>query len=263
MIQTSSTILSIVEVINGAFLVRLEAPDIAAAAVPGQFVMVRCGGETVLPRPFSIHRCQDGSVLLLFAVVGEGTRWLSERKRGEKLDIFGPLGNGFSIHEEDVNLLLVAGGMGLAPLAFLAEKLALQGKTATVICGARNVNCLLPFSVPQSCYDAGLEPNTIHIVNITEDGSEGACGLATEFIDAYLVEKKDRIYACGPLPMYLGMAGKDYGIPVQVSLETVMGCGTGVCYGCTIRTKSGLRQVCKDGPVFDMSEIDWDSLKGK
>lgn len=261
MIQTKAAILSIVEVINNVFLLRLAAPDIAAAAQPGQFIMVRCGGETVLPRPFSIHRTQDDCILLLFAVVGEGTRWLSRRHKGESLDIFGPLGNGFTIYPEDRNLLLVAGGIGLAPLAFLAEKLALQGKTATVICGARDRLCLLPFSIPQSCYDAGLEPNTINIVNVTEDGSEGPAGRATDFITAYL-EKKDRIYACGPVPMYRSMAAASgsWGLPVEVSLETVMGCGTGVCYGCTIRTKDGLRQVCKDGPVFKLDDIIWDSL---
>jgi len=259
--QLKVPILSIVEVINNAFLVRLQAPEIAAAAKPGQFVMVRCGGNTVLPRPFSIHRTDGDSVMLLFAIVGEGTRWLANRKKGERLDIFGPLGNGFTIYPEDRNLLLVAGGIGLAPLAFLAERLALQGKTATIICGASSRLSLLPYSIPPSCYNAGLEPNTIHIINVTEDGSEGLAGLATDYITA-CTDKKQRIYACGPLPMYRTMAAEaaSYGLPVQVSLEIVMGCGTGACYGCTIRTRQGLQQVCRDGPVFNLDDIMPDTL---
>lgn len=259
MIQTSATIMSALEVLQDIYLLRLEAPEIAAAAKPGQFIMVRCGGNTVLPRPFSIHRTDPDSIALLYADVGKGTHWLSERKHGEKLDVFGPLGNGFTLYEKDLNLLLVAGGMGIAPLTFLAETAIREKKTVTVICGARTSTCLLPFSVPQALFADGLYPKFVNVVNVTEDGTEGNQGMATDFVSAYAATI-DRIYACGPLPMYRSMAAfyETWQKPVQVSLECVMGCGTGVCYGCTVRTRNGLQQVCKDGPVFDFRDIIWE-----
>ncbi len=256
MIQKQAAILSATESIRDTYLIRLEAPEIAAAARPGQFIMVRCGDETVLPRPFSIHRTTADCISILFADVGKGTHWLSQRKRGEKLDIFGPLGNGFTLFEKDLNVMLVAGGMGIAPLVFLAETALRQGKTVTLICGGRSQDCLVPVSMPQIVFDEGVNPESLQIINVTEDGTEGARGQATDLIVPCL-EHINRIYACGPVPMYRSMAAdmKKYGVPVQVSLEIMMGCGTGVCYGCTIRTKKGLQQVCKDGPVFDLNDV--------
>lgn len=256
MIQKQAAILSATESVRDTYLIRLEAPEIAAAARPGQFIMVRCGDETVLPRPFSIHRTTTDCISILFADVGKGTHWLSQRKRGEKLDIFGPLGNGFTLYEEDLNVMLVAGGMGIAPLVFLAEAALRQGKTVTLICGGRSQDCLVPVSMPQIVFDEGVNPESLQIINVTEDGTEGTRGLATDLIVPCL-EHINRIYACGPMPMYRSMAAgmEKYGVPVQVSLEIMMGCGTGVCYGCTIRTKKGLQQVCKDGPVFDLDEV--------
>jgi dihydroorotate dehydrogenase electron transfer subunit len=261
MIQTSATLTSMVEVVTGIFLARLKAPEIAAAASPGQFIMVKCGGETVLPRPFSIHKADADSLAILFASVGKGTEWLSARQHGEKLDIFGPLGNSFTIAPEAQNLLLVAGGLGVAPLTFLTETALAQGKKVTLLVGARSIGNLVPLSVAQWCHAKGLAPGSMEAVYATEDGSEGYAGQVTELVVPYLVNT-DAIYACGPLPMYRAMAAdrSRYGLPVQVSLEIVMGCGTGVCHGCTIKTKSGLKQVCEDGPVFDMDDIDWDSV---
>ena len=260
--QRQATILSAIETIPDTYLIRLEAPDIAAEARPGQFIMVRCGDETVLPRPLSIHRRTEEGISILFADVGKGTHWLSQRKRGERLDIFGPLGNGFTLYEQDLNLMLVAGGMGIAPLVFLAETAVRQKKTVTFICGARSRDCLMPVSMPQTLFEEGVSPKSMQVINVTEDGTEGTCGRSTDLIVPYL-EHIDRIYACGPVPMYLSMAAnrETYGVPVQLSLETVMGCGTGVCYGCTIRTNRGLQQVCKDGPVFDLRDIDWQIMR--
>lgn len=254
--QLKTPIVNATEVVKDTFFFRLEAPDIAAEARPGQFVMVRCGGETILPRPFSIHSTGDGQISLLIGVVGKGTAWLSRKKKGDTLDIFGPLGNGYTIDEKANNLLLVAGGLGIAPLRFLAETAASMGKQVTIINGARNCDSLIPVTTPQKLFDQGVLPATIQCVNATEDGSEGFKGLATQLIPPYLKEI-DQIFACGPVSMYKTMAQMEVlkGRPVQLSLEIMMGCGVGACYGCTIRTKSGLKKVCKDGPVFSMDEI--------
>jgi dihydroorotate dehydrogenase electron transfer subunit len=256
--QLKSKILSAVEAIKDTYLFRLEAPEIAQEARPGQFVMVRVGKETILPRPFSVHGANGKEIALLFSVVGKGTGWLAQKKKGDMLDIFGPLGNGFTINPKSKNLLLVAGGMGIAPLRFLAEAACGEGRQVTIIMGARSGDCLLPVTPSQSLYDKGMLPADFQCVNATEDGSEGFKGLATQLIPHYL-ENIDQVFACGPLAMYKTMAkmpelkGKD----VQVSLEIMMGCGMGVCYGCTIKTKKGLKQVCKDGPVFGMGEVEF------
>jgi dihydroorotate dehydrogenase electron transfer subunit len=255
--QVKAQITSIVEAMPGTYLVWLEAPDIASAARPGQFVMVRCYEDTILPRPLSIHRVDGGQLALLFEVIGKGTRWLSQRKKGDTLDIFGPLGNGFTIYPYSRNLLLVAGGMGVAPLRFLAGVAAGEGKKVTLILCARSGDYLLAISLSQSLFNQGLMPSSIHIVNATDDGSEGFKGLATDLIPHYL-DGADQIFACGPVEMYRTMAKMPElkGRPVQISLEIMMGCGVGVCYGCTIKTKKGLKQVCKDGPVFEMGDVE-------
>lgn len=261
--QTHAPVLSSLEVSADVYLLRLEAPEIALAAEPGQFVMVRCGGDTVLPRPFSVHRVSEDSVSLLFAAVGTGTRRLAALRRGDTVAIFGPLGRGFTVPDNVRNLLLVAGGLGIAPLVFLAETAACDDRKVTIIQGARSGRNLMPVSFAQSSHEKGIEPGAVHVVNVTEDGTEGLQGLATDFVAAY-AEEAQGVYACGPRPMYRSLAEAcgPTGLPVQVSLEIVMGCGTGVCYGCTIRTAHGLKQVCRDGPVFDLKDVDLDSLGG-
>jgi len=261
--QLKAPILSAIEVMPQTFLFRLKATGIAREAKPGQFVMVGCAKETILPRPISIHRAEGGEISLLVQVVGKGTAWLSQFKKGESLDIFGPLGNGYNIYPASKNLILVAGGMGIAPLRFLAETAAGEGKKVTIILGAKSGAYLLPITPPQSLFTKGMLPANFQCVNATEDGSEGFKGLATQLIPHYM-EHVDQVFACGPVAMYRSMSkmpelkGKD----VQLSLEIMMGCGIGVCYGCTIKTKSGLKQVCKDGPVFEMGEVAWDNFPG-
>jgi len=258
--HADTLVLSVLEVSADVYLLRLEAPEIALAAKPGQFVMVRCGGDTVLPRPFSIHRVAEDSISLMFAAVGVGTRRLAGLRRGDRVDIFGPLGNGFTVPDRARNLLLVAGGLGIAPLVYLAETAVCEGRKVTIIQGARSRANLMPVSFAQSSHEKGIEPGAVHVVNVTEDGTEGLQGLATEFVPAYTAETH-ATFACGPLPMYRPLLAAAGDLPVQVSLEIVMGCGTGVCYGCTIRTARALKQVCKDGPVFDAHDVDWTSLR--
>ena len=254
--QSLAPIISNQEVMPGVYLVWLESPEIAAAARPGQFVMVRCGkgDELLLRRPFSIHRVNKTKteLALLFQVVGKGTRWLSQCKVGASLDLFGPLGNGYSIDTSSSNLLLVAGGIGIAPLCFFAQEAMNQGNSVKLLIGAASASHLCP---------ERLLPAPGECVSATEDGTAGKKGMITDFISDF-ADRADQVFACGPTAMYQTMATLPElkNKPVQISLEIMMGCGLGVCYGCTVKTKSGLRQTCKDGPVFDSGDILWDEL---
>ena len=253
--QVAAPIISTSQVMPGVNLIWLESPQIASTAGPGQFVMVHCGEECLLRRPLSIHQLSNQNKLaLLFTVVGKGTRWLSQRQAGNKVDLLGPLGNGFSIYPGSHNLLLVAGGIGIAPLCFLAREALNQGCSVTLLMGA---------STASQLYPAHLLPPKIKLITATEDGTAGKKGMITDLLPDY-VSGADQIFACGPTLMYRVMSTQYQHLfnvkSVQTSLEVRMGCGLGVCYGCTVKTKNGLKQVCKDGPVFDLDDILWDEL---
>jgi len=244
------------EVWNGARLMWVRAPDIAALARAGQYVMVRCGDgqEMVLRRPLSVHRVSgDGGVAFLFSVVGSGTEWLAERKPEETLDLLGPLGNGFQVDDDAENLLLVAGGIGIAPLVALAEWVVRNGRSVTLLIGC---------ATAANAYPRDLLPTGIDIVVSTEDCSLGEEGMVTDLLPRF-APSADQVFACGPLLMYRRMAEMGDvlgGKPTQVLLETLLGCGVGACLGCSIETVDGRRLVCKDGPVFDLNEIVWDEM---
>lgn len=232
-------------------LMWLESPTIAREALPGQFVMVRCG-DLSLPRPLSIHQTKNDRLAILFAVLrdGRGTKWLSERRPDDRVQLLGPLGNGFSIYPTSSRLLLVAGGMGIAPLYFLADQAVSKHMDVRLLIGAHTGQLLYP---------GHLMPAGIRVFAATDDGSAGQTGVVTSLISGH-AGHADQVFACGPLAMYrdisinknrLGLEGKS----VQVSIEAIMGCGHGVCYGCTVATRQGLRQVCKDGPVFELGDL--------
>ena len=236
----------------GVYLIWLESPQIASAAQPGQFIMVHCGEETLLRRPLSIHQVANNSKLaFLVNVVGKGTHWLAQCQVGDNIDLLGPLGNRFSIHPESDKLLLLAGGIGIAPLRFLADEAVKRGRSVTLLYGTPTAHR----------YPEDLLPPQIKLVTVSEDGSAGKKGLITDLLPDF-IDWADQIFACGPLPMYQAMTQiaelKD--TPVQVSLETRMGCGRGICYGCTVKTRGGLKQVCWNGPVFSLDDVLWDEL---
>jgi len=256
MIQEPARITANTEPMPQSYLIWLEAPQIAPQAKPGQFVMVRCGekDEHPLRRPLSIHQREGNKIALLFSVVGGGTQWLSQHQPGEKLDLLGPLGNGFNIYPESQNLLLVAGGIGIAPLRFLADEAVRQGLSVTLLYGTASAAQLYP---------SKLLPE-VRLVTATEDGTVGEKGMITDLLPDF-IKDADQLFACGPLAMYRNMADnypqlEQAGKSTQISLEVRMGCGLGVCYGCTVKTKNGLRQVCKDGPVFELNDILWEEL---
>jgi len=252
--QVTAPVISNSEVMPDTHLIWLESPQIADIARPGQFVMVCCGGESVLPRPLSIHQRDGNKIALLFAVVGEGTGWFSQRKAGNNVNMFGPLGNGFSIQSDSHNLLLLAGGIGVAPLHFLAQEALNQGHSVTLLLGA---------STATQLYPKHFLPPEAEVITITEDGATDNKGMITDLLPDF-VDGADQVFACGPTSMYHALLTHNLplleGKPVQISLEIRMGCGRGVCYGCTVKTKSGLKQVCTDGPVFDLDDILWDEL---
>ena len=248
--QILAPIVSNSEIIPDVHLIRIEAPQIAAEAQPGQFITVCCGADVLLRRPLSIHRIEEGQLALLFAVVGQGTAWLANRKQGESLDILGPLGNGFKVHQNTHNILLVAGGMGIAPLVCLAEKAVANGLSVKLIIGTTTAT------------QHYSEVDGVEIVRVTEDGSLGEKGIATDFISSF-VGWADQIFACGPIEMYRTITAMGVEIedkPVQILLEQVMGCGVGACRGCAAPTNHGMKMVCQDGPVFDLAEIKWDDV---
>ncbi|MBA7564048.1 Dihydroorotate dehydrogenase B (NAD(+)), electron transfer subunit [subsurface metagenome] len=257
MIQELATVTANNEPMPQAHLIWLEAPQITSQAKPGQFVMVRCGekGEYQLRRPLSIHQREGNKIALLFNVVGGGTQWLSQCQPGDRLDLLGPLGNGFTIDPDSKKLLIIAGGIGIAPLHFLVTEASKKNCETKLLIGGRTAAQLYP---------QDLLPDGLDIIYATEDATMGMHGMITEFAPDYF-GWADQIFACGPLPMYRNMANnypqlQQSGKPVQISLEVRMGCGLGVCYGCTVKTRSGLKQVCQDGPVFELGDILWEGL---
>jgi len=245
--QVTATVISNQDPMPGTYLIWLKSAEVASEAKPGQFVMVRCSKSPELPlrRPLSIHQTDGDKLALLFNVVGNGTYWLSKRQKGNTIDLLGPLGNSFSIRPESHNLLLVAGGNGIAPLYFLAQE-ALKRKCSVTLLYGTAGRKRYSISPP------------IELVSATEDGTVGHRGKITDLLPQH-IDWADQVFACGPLGMYEEMHTKRGKLlkdkPTQISLEVRMACGLGVCFGCTVKTKKGLKQVCKDGPVFDLNDI--------
>jgi len=281
--QVLAPVVSNAEVAQGTYLLRLHVPEIAAHARPGQFVHVRCApvwarptnpdrpspqpspiadafakGEGVsslawdplLRRPLSIMRThrESGEIEILYDVVGRGTALLSRARPGEALDVLGPLGRPFELKASTRQALLVGGGGGVPPLVALAEEALAKGVSVTLVAGFRTAAKVFP---------AELLPPEVEYVVTTDDGSAGRPGLVTEPLAEYLCWA-DQLFACGPLPMLKALARLDLpcGLPVQISMEERMGCAMGVCLGCVVRTRHGLQRVCRDGPVFDLRELD-------
>ena len=245
------------------FRITLMAPHIAREARPGQFVMVQTapGMDPLLRRPFSIHQVNAaGQLQILFKVVGRGTRLLAGMRPEDRLSVLGPLGRGFDLSgpEGGEGFCLVGGGMGIAPLLFLAQNLLLAGSPnrLLVLLGART-----------AAEVTGLEKDFtlpgVEVAIATDDGSAGHHGLVTDLMRPRLAAGSNwQVYTCGPYPMMRGVARicQAEGFRCQVSMETMMACGMGACLGCAISKPNDLNSylhVCKDGPVFEMSEVVW------
>ena len=245
---------------------EFRSAPIASLARPGQFLMIHLGNRTkdpLLRRPFSIHGIlDDHRVMVLYRIVGTGTSLLSTLRHGDSISAIGPLGNSFPFPVPGEQAVLVAGGMGIAPLYFLAQVLQRnQGPTTTVLLG---------FSTSQEivCSDE-LKNLGVRLSLATEDGSLGSKGLVTDLLDQHLSHEltaKPIIYACGPRPMLKKVAHQaaTSDLTCSVSLEGHMACGLGICLGCAVKASHGLatvyHYVCQDGPVFQAETIDWETV---
>jgi dihydroorotate dehydrogenase electron transfer subunit len=242
-------------------LFRFESPALAAGAKPGQFVMVRTGEGTapLLRRPISLHDAGDGWLEIFWRVVGRGTALLAEKKEGDVLDVIGPFGGGFRLDAvwHDRKAWLVGGGRGIAPLYFLGRGLLARGARVRVFYGGQTI---AEVPIAGKFREAGFD-----VACSTDDGSLGFHGFVTALLEKELdAGAPDGLFVCGPDPMMEKTArlAQTRGIPAQISLEAVMGCGFGACWGCVKRIKHDgagtWRKICEDGPVFAADEIIWD-----
>ena len=256
------------------FRLTLTSPLISKKAKPGNFVHIKVGsnGYPLLRRAFSIHRAQKdkNSFDILFKVVGKGTEILSKVIPGETLDILGPIGNSFSLPQRKKEIMLVAGGMGIAPLWFLFTQLAKIFKSEFGSSGQDKLTFFLGAkSKKELLYLEKLKMMGVRLIVSTDDGSLGIKGQVTDvFLNAIKRRNEDHrnlaIYSCGPQMMLEKMSemAKRLNLSCQISLETHMPCGVGACWGCVVKLKDGTyKRVCVDGPVFDAREVDLNQYK--
>ena len=246
-------------------LLAVHAPDVARRANAGQFVHVRPGHgwDPLLRRPYSfcgIDR-RGGDVELLVKPLGSGGEWIADRRPGDALDLLGPLGTAFVVRRETRNLLLVAGGTGIAPMRVIAEQEASK-RNVTLVMGGRSVAYLWP---------SERLPASVEYVATTEDGSFGVKGRVTDVMPE-LLQWADQVLACGPWPMLAAIgrmrddaargpvvAGRRPLLDAQIAVEQHMGCAMGVCRACVIVTAQGNARVCREGPVFALGDVKFDA----
>ena len=214
--------------------------------VDGEFIHIAVPGF-YLRRPLSICDYQDGRLTIVYKVVGEGTKVLSEMPVGTELEILTGLGRGFDAEACREKALLIGGGLGVPPLLLLAKRLKAQGKKVTAVLGFNKADEIILAREFESVCDT--------VAISTVDGSVGVKGFVTDAVAA-LQPEFDYFYTCGPMVMRKVVCQALEG-PGEASLEERMGCGAGFCYGCSIQTKNGPRRVCKDGPVFRKEELIW------
>ncbi len=286
MFLTDAELVEARRILPGQWIQWYHAPRLATAARAGQFVHVRTGDWSglVLRRPFTINTADPatGIVSIHFREVGRGTAWLAHLRPGDRLDILGPLGQGFAVDPRNRHLLLVAGGVGIADLRLLADEAIRDGRNVVLLFGARDAS---------EVYPSSLLPDELEYVVATEDGSVGHRGYVTDLVTDYEAWA-DQAFACGPVPMLRVLAGlaagrtkrlgvatlgrkRGAGKPVppgspqarrksflQVSMEQRMGCAVGACLGCVVWGTDGPQRVCREGPVFAFDEIDWEATVG-
>ncbi len=274
----SAEVIENVQVAEDTCRIRLLCPELAARVVPGQFVMLRLTAtdDPLLGRPLAMYEIvlddagKPWALDVVYLVVGKMTSRLRAVRAGEQIDMWGPLGNGFPPHSVD-HLIMVGGGIGQTPFLALGQETlgrrtyggpdrqAGSAKRVTLCYGARTARFL---ACVEDFREAGIQVRVA-----TDDGSEGYHGLVTELIEPLVRETKGtcRIVCCGPEPMMKAVAqvARQLAVPCQVSLETPMACGMGICFSCVAKVRDDeggwdYRRTCVEGPVFDAEKIEFD-----
>jgi len=253
-------VVSVDSAMGDATLLTVSAPPVMVRQLrSGRFFDILCrvdgSFDPLLRRPYSVFRTDPsaGTMTFLVRAFGRGSAWLTNRAVGDRLDLLGPLGNSYEIAPRSRNLLMVAGGVGVAPLVMLSDEAVARGMNVTFLMGAADARGLLA---------ASWLPSAVEYVVATDDGSKGHRGFVTDLVGDF-VPWADQIFACGPEPMYRSLRAAVLprrlgGRPdVQISMEREMACGLGACLGCVVETKRGMQTSCVQGPVFAMDEIAW------
>ena len=246
--------------IKDHYLLTLRPLKRTKKSRPGNFYMlsVASGQDPLLKRPFSVHRSTNKEFQILYRVVGKGTTMLSNKTAGEVLDVIGPLGNTFPVNNKSRSIL-VAGGLGIAPMFGLADSIVNSPapEQPLLFYGSRTGKEIL---CKKELASIGIRP-----VITTDDGTAGKKGNIVEVLEKFIKSgslnaNEYTIYACGPKPMLKALSGlaDKLGIKGYAALEQNMACGVGTCLGCVVHTTSGLKRVCKEGPVFQMEDILWE-----
>ena len=280
----ASELLESREILPGQWLQSFHAPSLASGSRAGQFVHVRTGDYSglVLRRPFSINTADaaTGVITIHYRTIGRGTEWFTQLRTGDSIDMLGPLGRPFEVDPRSRHLLLIAGGLGMAGVRYLADEAIRDGRQVTLLFGAASA---------RDVYPSSLLPDEVEYVIATDDGSVGRRGFVTELVPEYEAWA-DQAFACGPAPMLAALArlasgrrermgvarlGRKRGAGrtdpagspaarrkafLQGSMEQNMGCAVGACLGCVVMATSGTPQrVCREGPVFASDELDWEA----
>ena len=246
------------KMMGDAVYMVLEVGDMVRTSFknPGQFIHIKCGEGLLLRRPISVCTCMEDqpedALALVFEVRGEGTDWLANREEGEYLDVLGLAGNGFPM-KKDGRYLLVGGGIGVPPMLGCAQY---TGGNSTAVLGFRSKDKVILLD--------HFHEDCAKVMLATDDGSLGHHGFVDALVRQELAQDSnyDAVLACGPKPMLrsAAKAAEEYGITCLVSMEERMGCGVGACLVCACDMADGTRKhVCKDGPVFDSKEVDWNA----
>lgn len=258
--EFTARVVSVEAEMGDCTLLTLALPDgLAQRLRPGQFVNVLARGDLsldpLLRRPYSYYGVDvaAGTMTLLVRPFGRGSQWLASRTEGELLDVMGPLGNHFEVSDRADRVLMVAGGVGVAPLVHLTVEALAAGRSVTMLMGGSTAASLL---------SASRLPAEVEYLVATDDGSQGHDGFVTDLLPDYL-PWADQVFACGPDPMLRSLATvvKRNRIgrrpSVHVSVERSMACGVGACLGCVIDTRHGMQTSCVTGPVFPIEEVIW------
>lgn len=252
MFLENATVESVTQIGTNVFLLKLLSEKIANQAKPGQFVNIKVSDSNfpLLRRPFSICNIESNSFSIMFVTIGGGTHVLQNKQPGEILDVMGPLGNGFSLNGEYDKAVIVAGGIGAAPFPYLIKELVKNGKEILCLTGGRTKNDCITYEMQ-------------NVSTATDDGSLGFKGNVIELLASKFNEIKNdkiKIFGCGPNVMLKALQQfcKTNEVEAEISTESSMACGFGICQGCPVQSATDENKfllVCKDGPVFNVKDV--------